>query len=256
MPTVHQPTASPRFQTVAAILAFVAVWELATTLFALPPFLLPAPHAIFARLWVELHTAVFWQHIAATTSVAAVAVVIACCVGVALGWLSFHVPFFRALTRWSIVGTQAVPVIAVAPLLFLWIADAYWARVCVAVVITFFPAYAAAETALQRIPRELREVASIEGVTIWNGWLWYEAALAAPVLMAGLRTSMVLATTGAVVGEYLGGRYGLGALVNIARGLFDTTLVFVAVVVLIAITSLWSAFFHAIEAMILHHLGD
>jgi len=67
------------------------------------------------------------------------------------------------------------------------------------------------------------------------------------VIFAGVRTSMVLATTGAVVGEYLGGRYGLGALINVARGMFDTTLVFVAVVILIGMTLVFSQVFYTVE---------
>ena len=64
----------------------------------------------------------------------------------------------------------------------------------------------------------------------------------------------VLATTGAVVGEYLGGRDGLGALINIARGLFDTPLVFVAIVWLIAITLGLSALLSLIERRLLRYI--
>ena len=234
-----------------AMTAFVLCWEIVVITFAIPAYILPAPHAILQRLWLELHTAIVWQHIWATASVSLLAVLLAAAIGALTGWLSYHVPWFRAWTGWLLVSTQAVPVIAIAPLVFLWIPDEFWSRVCVAVVITFFPVYAATLTALQRIPRELREVASLEGVTIRTGWLWYEAALAAPVMFAGLRTSMVLATTGAVVSEYLGGRYGLGALLNIARGFFDTTLVFVAVVILILMTSAYSMLFLSLEAWVL-----
>lgn len=121
-------------------------------------------------------------------------------------------------------------------------------------MITFFPLYAATITALQRIPRELREVASLEGYTRLRAVYAYEAALAFPVIVAGLRTSMVLATTGAVVGEYLGGRYGLGALLNVARGLFDTPLMFVAVTVLIVITMCFAAAFRRIEHLVMRTL--
>jgi NitT/TauT family transport system permease protein len=73
-------------------------------------------------------------------------------------------------------------------------------------------------------------------------------------MFSGLRTSIVLATTGAVVGEYLGGRDGLGALINIARGLFDTPLVFVAIVWLITITLGLTAFLTLIERRVLRYI--
>jgi len=56
------------------------------------------------------------------------------------------------------------------------------------------------------------------------------------VLFGGVRTGLALATTGAVVGEFVAGREGLGAMINIARGLFDTPLIFVALLTLAAIT--------------------
>lgn len=243
-----------RILTAVSVCLVVLCWEALVAVGQLPAYLLPAPHQIGLRLTHELAAPPIWRHIAATTSVASMAVLLAVGLGVFLSWVSYHVAAVRAVTRWIITSSQAVPVIALAPLLFLWIPDEFWARVGVAVVITFFPVYATTETALSRIPRELREVASLEGVSVWNGWLWYEAALAAPVVLAGLRSSMVLATTGAVVAEYLGGRYGLGALLNIARGLFDTTLVFVTVVVLIVITSGYALVFHGIERVILRSL--
>jgi len=60
--------------------------------------------------------------------------------------------------------------------------------------------------------------------------------LSLPVLFGGIRTGLALATTGAVVGEFVAGREGLGALINIARGLFDTPLIFVALLTLATIT--------------------
>ena len=236
------------------MVCFFTLWESVCLAIQLPRFLLPAPHDILIRLFYELHTVIFWKHIWATVSVATLGLALAVGIGILVGWQSFHSPLFRAATTWMITSTQAVPVIAIAPLLFLWVNDEYWSRVFVTVVITFFPLYSTTYTALQRIPRELREVASLEGYAQYRAWVTYEAPLAAPVICAGIRTSMVLATTGAVVGEYLGGRYGLGALINVARGMFDTTLVFVAVVMLILLTLGFSALFHRLEQVVLAYV--
>ncbi len=230
---------------------FFVVWEGMTTLFTVPRFLLPAPHEIILRLSTELLHITIWQHMWATFSVAFLGMLLALIIGTGFGWLSYHSQIFYRATGWMIVGTQAIPVIAVAPLLFLWIQNEYWSRVMVTVVITFFPLYAATYTALQRVPRELREVASLEGYSRLDGFTAYEAALALPIIFAGVRSSMILATTGAVVGEYMGGRYGLGALINVARGLFDTTLMFVAVLILIVLTMVFAQLFLWIESAVI-----
>jgi NitT/TauT family transport system permease protein len=245
---------SYRTVTILSVALFFGGWEVCVYGFAIPRFILPAPHAIFFRLAAELTSSTLWLHIWATCSVALIGLCIALCVGLPVGWITYHSQRFFAMTGWFVVSTQAIPVIAIAPLLFLWVQSEYWSRVLVTVVITFFPLYAATITALQRIPRELREVASLEGYTRLRAVHTYEAALAFPVIVAGLRTSMVLATTGAVVGEYLGGRYGLGALLNVARGLFDTPLMFVAVMVLIVITLGFAAVFRRIERIVMRTL--
>jgi NitT/TauT family transport system permease protein len=59
-----------------------------------------------------------------------------------------------------------------------------------------------------------------------------------PVFFGGVRTGLSLATTGAVVAEFVAGRQGLGALITIARGLFDTPLIFVSLIMLASITLL------------------
>ena len=245
---------SLRAVTILSVVLFFVCWEVCVYYFAIPRFILPAPHVIFLRLAVELTAISLWQHIWATYSVALLGLCIALCVGLPVGWITYHSRRFSATTGWFVVSTQAIPVIAIAPLLFLWVQSEYWSRVLVTIVITFFPLYAATITALQRIPRELREVASLEGFTRLRAVYAYEAALAFPVVVAGLRTSMVLATTGAVVGEYLGGRYGLGALLNVARGLFDTPLMFVAVMVLIVMTLGFAVVFRYMERMVMRTL--
>jgi NitT/TauT family transport system permease protein len=90
--------------------------------------------------------------------------------------------------------------------------------------------------ALRGIPRELREMALISGANRWQMLRYVEAPLSLTVVFAGVRTGLALATTGAVVGEFVAGREGLGALINIARGLFDTPLIFVALLTLATIT--------------------
>lgn len=245
---------SHRAVSILSVALFFVCWEVCVYGFAIPRFILPPPHVIFLRLAAELTAVNLWQHIWATCSVALIGLCIALCIGVPVGWITYHSQRFFAVTGWFVVSTQAIPVIAIAPLLFLWVQSEYWSRVLVTIVITFFPLYAATITALQRIPRELREVASLEGYTRFRAVYAYEAALAFPVIVAGLRTSLVLATTGAVVGEYLGGRYGLGALLNVARGLFDTPLMFVSVMVLIVITLGLAAVFRRIERIVMRTL--
>ena len=69
----------------------------------------------------------------------------------------------------------------------------------------------------------------------WQVFRFLELPAALPVLLGGLKVGVTLSVIGAVVGEFVGSDRGLGFLVNLARGLFDTPLMFVALVTLMGI---------------------
>ena len=216
--------------------AVLSCWEFVVRIGFIPQYLLPTPSVILLRLWHELHTPIVWQHIFTTVSVAFTGLSIAFVLAVTSAWLFYHHPVLRACMGWIYAASQSLPVVAIAPLLLLWIASPFWARTTVAVLITTYPMFSAAFTALRVVPIELREVALLNGASWYAMLVYVEWPLSRIVLLSGVQTSVVIAMTGAVVGEYLGGRYGLGALINIARGTFDVTLVFVALVLLVAVT--------------------
>ena len=115
-----------------------------------------------------------------------------------------------------------MPIVAVAPLIVLWVGVGLESRVLVATLVTFFPILSATIVAFRSVPRELIDMARISGANRWHLLRYVEAPLALSGIFGGVKAGLALATTGAVVGEFIGGRDGLGALINIARGLFDT----------------------------------
>ena len=248
----HHPT---RMSSLAIIMVLF-VWEIGVAIAELPAYLLPAPSVIGRRLWQELATPMFQTHVGATLAVVITGLLLAVSSGTLIAWLLYRYRMLYMTMNGLFTLTQAIPILAIAPLVYVWIPNPFWARCFVAWLITVFPIYAATYTGLQRIPRELHEVAALAGATRWQALLTYEAPLALPVVLSGMRVSMALATTGAVVGEFLGGRDGMGALINIARGLFDTPLLFVAIVVLASITMLLTTLFVSLERMVLARYGD
>lgn len=233
---------------------FFVTWELLAQSLQIPRYLLPAPSVIALRFVSEFQSPQLWHHVQATTSVALTGVIIAYLLGALIGWLFYQFPHINAGLNWFLTASQSIPILAIAPLILIWINDVFWARTVVAILITFFPVFSATYTGLQLIQPDLREVAFLFGASRAQRVWFVEVPLTLPVMFSGLRTSIVLATTGAVVGEYLGGRDGLGALINIARGLFDTPLVFVAIVWLIMITLGLTALLTLIERRVLRYI--
>lgn len=220
----------------AALMLLLAAWQALVTLGDYRAFILPGPALVAERFVQAAGSGLLWTHTAATLTAALGGFSMALVVGLLLGYLLAHLPWLERALAPLLAASQAVPILAVAPLIILWFGTGLQSKLLVAALITFFPVLISTIVALRSIPRELREMALISGANRRQMLVYVEAPLALPVLFGGIRTGLALATTGAVVGEFVAGREGLGALINIARGLFDTPLIFVALVVLSAIT--------------------
>ncbi|MBO9384291.1 MAG: ABC transporter permease subunit, partial [Roseiflexus sp.] len=178
------------------------------------------------------------RHITITLFAALSGFSIALVLSLSLGYLLARMRTFDRVLTPLLAASQAVPIVAIAPLIVLWVGVGLESRVLVATLVTFFPILSATIVAFRSVPRELIDMARISGANRWHLLRYVEVPLALPGIFGGVKAGLALATTGAVVGEFIGGRDGLGALINIARGLFDTPLMFVALTVLAGTTLL------------------
>lgn len=221
-----------------AIAGVLLLWQALVSIGGYRPFILPGPMLVAERFAAAAQSGLLWRHTSATLLVALGGFGLALAVGMSLGYILAHLPWLERATAPLLAASQAIPVVAVAPLIIIWFGPGLTGKILIAALITFLPVLISTIVALRSIPRELREMALISGANRWQMLRYIEAPLSLPVLFGGVRTGLALATTGAVVGEFIAGREGLGALINIARGLFDTPLIFVALMTLAAITLL------------------
>lgn len=220
----------------STLLGLIVLWQALVSLGGYRPFILPGPMLVAERFVATAQSGILWRHTSVTLIEALGGFSIALVSALIAGYILAHVPWLERTVAPILAASQAVPVIAVAPLIILWFGPGLTGKLLIAALITFLPILIATVVALRGIPRELREMALISGANRWQMLRYVEAPLSVPILFGGIRTGLALATTGAVVGEFVAGREGLGALINIARGLFDTPLIFVALITLAAIT--------------------
>ncbi len=219
-----------------SLVLLALAWKALVVIRGYPAFVLPAPEAVLGRLAEELVDGPLLHHTAITLAEALGGFALALAVSLPLGYLLAHSRRLERLLAPQLAATQAVPVVAIAPLIILWVGTGLDAKILVAALVTFFPILSSTVVALRGVPRELLEMATISGASRRLG-LWHvELPLALPGIFGGVKAGLALATTGAVVGEFVSGRDGLGALINISRGLFDTPLMFVALLALAALT--------------------
>jgi NitT/TauT family transport system permease protein len=216
-----------------SLVAFGVVWKLIATLGDYPTYILPAPEVVVRRAVDAVGSGVLWEHAGATLLEVvlgfALGAVAAIAAGIALGK---SVLVERVLSPY-LVAAQAVPILALAPLLDIWFGGGLLARVVICALIVFFPIAIATMVGIRSADPLLDEMLRSLGASAGQRTRLLDIPSALPVLFGGLRVGVTLAVIGAVVAEWAGASVGLGVLINIAnQGLFDTPLMFVALATL------------------------
>lgn len=204
----------------------VLVWFLVVVMARPPSWMLPAPQAVASTLWNERER--LWFHAQATIGQALLGLALALFVGIAIAVLiSVSRAADRAIYPW-VVASQAVPILAVAPIIAVWL-DYGPAQVAVAFIICVFPVIVTGVDGLRSTDPALGRVARTLGAS--RMWVWRRVTLPAalPALFSGLRLAAVFAVTGAVVAEYVGADRGLGYLTEISTSQFETQVAFAAI---------------------------
>jgi len=132
-----------------------------------------------------------------------------------------------------IVASQSIPIVAIAPFSVIWLGPGIFSKILTSALIVFFPVLVNTIVGIRSVPGELYELMRSLQANPWQRIIKLEIPAALPVFLGGLRIGATLAVIGAVVGEFVGADKGLGFLVNVGRGLYDTSLVFVSVFTLV-----------------------
>lgn len=205
----------------------LVVWEAAVAVMQPAVWLLPAPHDIAGTLATEHDR--LWFHAQATLQTAIIGLALAAVAGLALAAaISASRVVERTVYPW-IIASQTVPVLAVAPLLGIWVGYGA-AQLLVVTIFCFFPIVVTGVDSLRAGRPELTAAARSLGAGPLEIWRRVTFPAALPALFSGLRLAAVFAVTGAVVAEYVGADRGLGFLTEFATAQFETVLTFAAVV--------------------------
>jgi NitT/TauT family transport system permease protein len=152
--------------------------------------------------------------------------------GAGLGAVVAHFARLGRVLRPYVVASQAMPKLALAPVLVLWFGFDLTPKVVVAALISFFPLFENTVAGLQAVDPDQIELFRSLRASRWQTLLKLRLPWATPFVVAGLRVALVLSLVGAVVGEFVGANKGLGALIIAAQGTMNTPMMFAVFVVL------------------------
>jgi len=214
-----------------AAFVFLVGWKLVVVVGGYPTFILPPPETVAARLikaWVEGTMA---QHVFATMSEIVLGLIVGGASAVVIGYLLARSSLAERLFSPYLVAAQAVPILALAPFLVLWLGTGLLPKVVICALIVFFPVTVATMVGIRSVDSRLLELGQSLRATRWQIVRHLELPAALPQILGGFRVGATLAVIGAIVGEWAGADRGLGYLINFARGsLFDIPLMFAALV--------------------------
>ncbi|HEV2006227.1 MAG TPA: ABC transporter permease [Candidatus Limnocylindrales bacterium] len=215
----------------AGLVLFLALWQGIVIVGGYPPFILPPPDAVIARLvsgWVDGTIA---PHALRTLLEVALGFGVGAGAALVVGYALARSAFFEQLASPYIVAAQAVPILALAPVLALWFGPGLTGKVVICALIVFFPIAIATMVGIRSVDAGLLELGRSLRATRRQILTTLEIPAALPSIFGGLRVGVTLAVVGAIVGEWAGSDQGLGVLINLARGsLFDIPLLFATLV--------------------------
>ncbi|PIT80742.1 ABC transporter permease [Limnohabitans sp. JirII-31] len=217
----------------------LGLWELAVQQLATSALVLPAPTVIASSLWRGLGNGYLWPHVLQTLSEVGLGLLLGGTLGFAGGVALGESARLRGVLMPYVVLSQVVPKLALAPLFIVWFGFGTLPTVVMTALICFFPLLENTATCMQQVDAQRLELFRMLRATPWQTLWRLKIPAGLPHIMAGLRVAVVLAWVGAVVGEFIGGSKGLGALIIAAQGSMDTPLMF-AVLVLITVLGLLS----------------
>ncbi len=219
----------------AVFVLFLLSWEAIVRLGNYPAFLLPSPGRVARKFITVIGDGTLVRHTSTTLVEVLGGLALGVTVATALGYaLAKSVTLERALSPY-LVASQAVPIIAIAPLLVIWFGAGLTSKILISGLIVFFPVLVNTIAGVRGVPADLRALMRVLHASRWQTFVKLEVPAALPVLLAGLKVGATLSVIGAVVGEFAGSSAGLGFLISVADGQFDTARMFVGVLALIAV---------------------
>lgn len=211
----------------------LAAWALIVSISGVPSFLLPSPAGVWSKFLITLGDGTLLSNTLITLYEVLLGLFIGSVVAMCLGyWLAKSRLMEKILSPY-LVASQAIPVVAIAPLLVIWFGSGIFSKVLICSLTVFFPVLVNTMIGFRAVPDNLRDLMRSLRATRWQKLRFLEIPAALPVLFGGLRIGATLSVIGAVVGEFVGSDCGLGFLINVGRGQYDTALVFVAIFTLI-----------------------
>jgi NitT/TauT family transport system permease protein/putative hydroxymethylpyrimidine transport system permease protein len=233
----------------AAVL--LGAWQVYVDSGGVDDLVLASPSQIATALWDD--RSLLLDNLRVTATEIGLGLLIALVAGLALAVAIHLSPALRRAVYPLLVGSQAVPIPVVAPLLVYWLGFGILPKLVIIALICFFPVVVTTVGALGRVDPDLRRLMTTFGATRWQAFRFTELPAALPAALSGARIAVAVGAIAAVFAESSGSTSGLGNLLIKASPALETPRAYAAVVLLAAFSvALFSALGLAERRLLAH----
>ncbi len=211
-----------------AILIFI--WEFVASIELVPSYILPAPTRIIKTLFTELP--ILREHIIVTLMEALVGFIIAIIFAITICIIMDSIAIVKKAIYPLIITSQTIPIITLAPLFAIWFGFGYFPKVVIVVLVCFFPITISLLEGLASVDKDLLNLVKSMGANKIQLYEIVKLPAAMPNFFSGLKISATYSIMGATIGEWVGGKNGLGVYMLRVKQSFATDKVFAAIIII------------------------
>ncbi|HEX2565689.1 MAG TPA: ABC transporter permease [Burkholderiales bacterium] len=215
---------------IAVLLGCALLWEALTRLFKVPVFMLPPPSAVLVAM--KENPSIFVYHATYTLESTLLGFALAVVLGVVLAVAIVQSRLVERTLYTVLVSLNSVPKVAVAPLFILWLGTGIEPKIAIAAMIAIFAIVIDMVHGLKSVEPEMLDLGRALKGSRLKVLVKIQFPHALPSLFSGMKVAISLALIGAIVGEFVAAKRGLGYLILLSQGQFDTTTMFGAIVIL------------------------
>lgn len=217
---------------VTILLGIVVLWELWVQVWDIPKWQLPSPSEIGRELAAS--RSLLLEHTLVTLEEIILGFVAALTSGLVLATAIAYSRILERSVYPIVIASQTVPIIAIAPLLLIWVGYGIAPKVIVVALICFYPIAVNTVDGLKAVDPDMVNMMKTLGASRWQVFTKLQMPTAMPYMFSGIKVGISVSVIAAVIGEWVGASAGLGYLITYSQPLFLTARVFAAIVVLSA----------------------
>jgi ABC-type nitrate/sulfonate/bicarbonate transport system permease component len=223
---------------------FVLLWDVVVIVFRIPGYLLPSPTRTFAAIAAD--APLLGRHAAATLVETLSGFGIALVLGVVVAFAMHRARWIRDLLYPHLVLSQAVPLIAIAPMILIWFGLGSLSKILVVAFVCFFPLAVNTYEGFRTVDPAYKELLETLGASPFEHYRHLYVPATLPGIVAGGKIAATYSVLGAIVGEWLGGSRGLGVYMTRAQQSFRTDRLFGAILIVMVLSF---ALFKVVDAI-------